>query len=431
MDLFMRLIEEHGYIFLFFSLMLELIIIPIPNELLMTYAGFMVYQDKLNWILAILMAGTGGMIGVSVSYWIGSKLGAPFFYKYGRKVHLGPEKLDKMAAWNERYGKMLLIFAYFIPGVRHITSIFSGITKITFKTFAIFAFPGVFIWVGTFITLGRIFGPKWEQFHQETSKFLVIASIIGAIIYVIYFVIKTNRERIKEDGMLLFEHTFKRFKTFLGIKFFILFVSIIFIGLVSFMVGLIQDFIANEFGQFNVISSMVIHYTFDERWEQVMKVFSRAASWRVLDTIILLTVVWILVNGKNKLMELQFYAVNLIGAVLFGKGLHILFSYLTRGRNFSEEFPSGEMIMAIIVLGFFLYVVIRHPISHLFSVIMVFLEIGVIGMLAVSYSYLDIQQSSDIVGGLAFGGVWVSLVILITEIFRFIDLIKTTPIKGK
>ena len=423
----MKLIDHHGYIFLFFSLMLELIIIPIPNELLMTYAGFLVYQDKLNWVLAIVMAGFGGAIGVSISYWIGSKLGAPFFYKYGKKVHLGPDKMDKMASWNKKYGKTLLVFAYFIPGVRHITSIFSGITKISFKSFAVFAFPGVFIWVGTFITLGKIFGPKWEQFHQQTSKFLVVASIIGAIVYLVYFIIKTNRERISEDSLLLFEHTFKRFKSFIRIKLFILFVSLVFIALVSFMVGLIQDFIANEFGQFNIIASLVVNYTFDERWQSAMEFFAQFASWRALDTVILLTVIWILFKGKNKLMEFQFYALNLIGGLLFGKGLHLLFDYFTEGKNFSDDFPSGIMITSIVVYGFFLYVVIRHPLKPLFSVLMVILEIAVLGMAAISFAYLNIQQPSDLLAGLAFGGVWVSLVILVTEIFRFLALIKNTP----
>ena len=133
-----HLLDQYGYIVLFFSLMLELIIIPIPNEILMSYVGFLVFQGKMNFYLSILTGGLGGIIGVTISYWIGSKLGTPLFYKYGDKIHMGPKKIEQISRWNKKYGKRLLLFCFFIPGVRHITSIFSGITRVSFRYFAIF-----------------------------------------------------------------------------------------------------------------------------------------------------------------------------------------------------------------------------------------------------------------------------------------------------
>lgn len=115
MHLLIHLIDQYGYIVLFFSLMLELIIVPVPNEILMSYVGFLAYQGKVHFALAILFGGLGGIVGVTISYWIGFKLGAPFFYKYGSKFHLGPEKIERISRWNQKYGRRLLLFSFLFP----------------------------------------------------------------------------------------------------------------------------------------------------------------------------------------------------------------------------------------------------------------------------------------------------------------------------
>ena len=150
-------IEHYGYVILFLSLMLELIALPIPGEFLMGYAGVLVFQGKFSWILSVIISGIGSGQGMTISYWIGYRLGVPFFHKHGHRIHMGPDRLEKMSNWFENYGNRLLLIAYFIPGVRHFTGYFSGITHISFRTFAIYAYIGAFIWTGTFISLGKLF----------------------------------------------------------------------------------------------------------------------------------------------------------------------------------------------------------------------------------------------------------------------------------
>ncbi len=65
------LINHYGYIILFSALVLELIAFPLPGELMMTYCGFLVYQSKMNWIISILVATTGVILGITISYFIG------------------------------------------------------------------------------------------------------------------------------------------------------------------------------------------------------------------------------------------------------------------------------------------------------------------------------------------------------------------------
>ncbi|MDP4103964.1 MAG: VTT domain-containing protein [Bacillota bacterium] len=424
MNYLIHLLDQYGYIVLFFSLMLELIIIPIPNEILMSYVGFLVYQGKLNLYAVIIFGGLGGIIGVTISYWIGYKLGTPFFYKYGSKIHMGPDKIDKISRWNKRYGKRLLLFSYFIPGVRHLTSLFSGITRVSFKGYAFFAYIGVYLWVGTFITLGKIFGPKWEQFHTESKRFILIACILIAIVYVIYLLIKIYREKIVDNLLLLFEHTFKKFHSFLKIKILIFSIGVIFIGLFSLMIGLIQDFIANEFNQFNTIASMVIFYLFDDTWKSLMNILNYLTAWKSLTITGCLTLVWIVIMGKNKLLEVQYYLIGIIGALLFGKGLNLLFGQISGNKLGNNTFPSQQTFISIVIFVFFMYAIVRQCKKTWINMIVVTLTIFVLVSIAAARVYLHLQAPSDEVAGYVFGGVWVSFIILIVEVSRLLNLIK-------
>ncbi|MCI1592580.1 MAG: DedA family protein, partial [Heyndrickxia oleronia] len=228
MNEIIQLLNHYGYIVLFLSLLLELIIVPIPNEALMSYVGVLCYQGKMNIILSILFAGVGGVVGATISYWIGYKLGVPFFRKFGHYFHMGPEKMERMSKWYGKYGKVLLIISYFIPGVRHIASIITGVIKLPFVSFCIFSYIGVFLWVGTFIALGNVFGPQWDQYQGEIKKWVVLFSIVIGFFALIYFIFRTNRNYIKESIVLLHQAAFRRFKSFLKIKFLILVIFMLF-----------------------------------------------------------------------------------------------------------------------------------------------------------------------------------------------------------
>ncbi|MDZ5670127.1 VTT domain-containing protein [Bacillus stercoris] len=89
-------------------LCLELIALPGPGEFLMGYAGVLVFQDKLNWALSMLAAGLGSCAGVSISYWIGYRLG-PAIYKYGERIHFGKDRMKKTSRWLAHYGNKLFL----------------------------------------------------------------------------------------------------------------------------------------------------------------------------------------------------------------------------------------------------------------------------------------------------------------------------------
>lgn len=253
-------IDQFGYIVLFIALMLEMIAFPLPGEVLMSYCGFLVYQGHLNWVLSILIAGIGTSIGMTLAYWIGYKLGSPFFEKYGRRFHMGPERIDKTSHWFSKHGNKLLIIAYFIPGVRHITGYFSGITRIPFRTYALFAYSGAFLWVTVFITLGKLLGPQWEQFHTSITKYLIIGGIIAALILITVYIYKKYKLVLKDVAIKILNLTLNLLHTRKRVGFLLSCTAVITLGLIILMIGMIQDLPGNEFQDFNEIIGLVIYF---------------------------------------------------------------------------------------------------------------------------------------------------------------------------
>lgn len=190
MNFVTQLLDKYGYIILFISLFLELLALPLPGEILMSYCGFIVFQGKLNLILCIIVSTLGVISGVTLSYFIGKKIGVKFFYKYGKYIHLGPEKLEKVDTWFDKYGNKLLIFTYFIPGVRHITGYTAGTTNLSYKKFSINSYLGAFIWVTTFIVLGKSLGANWNSVGKYIGRYLILGFLILIIAIGIIYLFK-------------------------------------------------------------------------------------------------------------------------------------------------------------------------------------------------------------------------------------------------
>jgi membrane protein DedA with SNARE-associated domain/membrane-associated phospholipid phosphatase len=413
-----HLMDQYGYYVLGIALMLELLALPLPGEVLMTYAGLMVFQGHLNWVVSILTAGFGASVGMTISYWIGYKLGTPFFEKYGAKIHLGPDKLKKTSQWFERYGNKLLIIAYYIPGIRHITGYFSGVTRLSFRTYMVYAFTGAFLWTGTFRSLGKFLGPKWEQFQHTLTKYLIIAGIVAAVIFVAVYIYRKYRNQLYDVTVTGLNKGVKTFHTLGRVKFLVLISFGVFLTLFIIMAGLVQDLLANEFADFDAVTSYIIHAIFDENWTPWMNRFTYLASLQLLITIAALTLIWILIKRKDRLLETGFLLFVLVGGELWDEGLRRLF-HRAGPQSILNTFPSEQTLITIVFLGFAAYLFVRHiRISWVRSVALL-LVLAASFLVGISRIYFGIQYPSDVIAGYVFGGVWLSLNVVALEIFRF------------
>ncbi|MFL6554756.1 MAG: VTT domain-containing protein [Bacillus sp. (in: firmicutes)] len=418
-------IDQYGYIVLFVALVFELIAIPLPGEVLMTYSGFLVFQGQLNWLVSILVASIGACTGMTLSYWIGFKLGKPFFNKYGHRVHMGPERMEKMSDWFTKHGNKLLIIAYFIPGIRHITGYFSGITRLPFRKYALYAFSGAFFWVTVFITLGKLLGPQWEQFHSSIKKYLIIGSILAAIIIIAFYLYKKYKLELQNTAVKALNLTLNIFHTRKRVGILLTITFALTVSLVILMIGMIQDFLGGEFTDFNKIVGLLVPLMFNKDWTQVMQVLSTLGSRMVHFLLILLTFLWILWRGREKMMELFSLALVTCGGELYEESLRRIFHKFSPARHsiidqFFYSFPSEQQLMTIVIYGFAVFIFVRHSGRIWIHTFVPITALILLALIAISRLYFNLEVPSDMAAGYVFGGVWLGFNILLLEILRLL-----------
>jgi membrane protein DedA with SNARE-associated domain len=193
MDIMIPWITQYGYIGIFSLLMLGIIGLPIPDETLLASVGFLISKEHLDFIPAVLAAFLGSICGISISYIIGRTGGFYLIKKYGHWIRLNEEKLNCAQHWFHRAGKWSLILGYFLPGIRHLTALVAGATKLEYPAFALFAYLGGFIWTLSFISLGYFFTEKWAAISEHIQRNLLIGTGIILIITIAYFLIQKLR----------------------------------------------------------------------------------------------------------------------------------------------------------------------------------------------------------------------------------------------
>jgi membrane protein DedA with SNARE-associated domain len=423
MNFIIELFNHYGYLVLLISLILELIAFPLPGEALMTYCGYVIYTNKMSWPISIIIATIGAITGITTSYFIGSILGIDFFERYGHYVHLDKRRIDKILKWSHSYGNKLLIVAYFIPGVRHVTGYFSGITKVSYKKFAISAYSGAFIWTFTFITLGKLLGANWEKYHSLMARYLVIVGLIVAAIILIVYVYRNYREKIYEGAINILRNSIKVFHSFGTIKVFIAGIAIIFLVFSALVIGIIQDYLANEFGQFDELARYLITRIFDESWNDFMSIFISLASNYVLFLVAIITILWIALKSSNKFKDIEFLIISFLGA----EGLEIILKNIFHRVGPSGKvltFPSGEVFMSVVIYGFMVYMIIKQNKKTWINTIIIGSYLIICFFIGLSLVYSNIQYPSDIAAGFEFGMVWLSLSIILLETYRILPKLR-------
>jgi len=423
------LINHYGYIILFSALVLELIAFPLPGELMMTYCGFLVYQSKMNWIISIIVASAGVISGITISYFVGTKLGTRFFEKYGSYIHLGPAKMEKTSRWFKSSGNKLLILAYFIPGVRHITGYFSGITEIPYKRFAINAYFGAFLWTATFISLGKVLGPNWDKFHGYISKYLIIGSLIISLILITIYAYRNHRARIIETTYKILNRTITTFHSMGKMKVAIAGVGVAFLGFLVLVIGVIQDYLAHEFDQFDIVVSYLVKAIFTSKWSFLIGFFGLLTSVRVLLPLTIFMFIWIIRRNRNRILEIQFLFIVTFGGEVLQYVLRHIFRRLgptSMGQvgNSLFTFPSNQSFMAIVAYGFFVYLIVCHVKRTWPKTVALSIALFICLVVGLNPIFFQTQYPSDVYAGYIFGGVWLSINIILLEVYRILPKIK-------
>jgi membrane protein DedA with SNARE-associated domain len=171
----------YGAPVLFALLALGVVGLPLPDETLLSLTGVLIGQGRLHPVTAYAAAIGGAATGITLSYALGRFAGLPLLLRYGKRLHVDAAAIDRVRVWYSRGGEWLLTGGYFIPGVRHVTAILAGASKLSIATFMTFAYAGAALWASCFITLGYVLGEHWHKILAHFHRHVLLAAVLLAV----------------------------------------------------------------------------------------------------------------------------------------------------------------------------------------------------------------------------------------------------------
>jgi membrane protein DedA with SNARE-associated domain len=185
-----------GYIGVLVAMAIESAMVPLPSELILPYAGFLISDpSKLEplthgpwgfWIV-VLAATVGNTLGSLISYAIGAYGGRPFLERYGRYLLIRPHEIELADAFFARRGNLTVFIGRLLPIVRTFISFPAGVARMPLGPFVLYSTAGAFLWSTLLVWGGTVVGAHWADIRHALQPFdLVIAAL--AVILVVLFV---------------------------------------------------------------------------------------------------------------------------------------------------------------------------------------------------------------------------------------------------
>jgi membrane protein DedA with SNARE-associated domain len=189
MDEFYLLIENYGYLIVFFGVVLGTMGIPFPSAAVLLAAGVLVQQGHLGLRWVIVFGAFGAIVGNQIGYWVGYQAGRPFVLKWGRHVKLTPERLEWVERLFARHGGKAVFAGRFFSVSRVLEALVAGTTRMHWGTFVFYSVLGGVVWATAVVLAGYLFGQGWgaaQNWPERTPFLLVLLLLIAPGVYLAY-----------------------------------------------------------------------------------------------------------------------------------------------------------------------------------------------------------------------------------------------------
>ncbi|MCL5256251.1 MAG: DedA family protein [Chloroflexi bacterium] len=197
-DFLRNLIQSVGWVGVVVAMAIESACIPLPSEVTMPLAGWMLVRDlglgPWNLLWAGFYGAVGCTIGSAIAYWVGALGGRPLVERYGKYVLISTHHLETADRWFARWGQATAFFSRLLPVVRTFISFPAGVTRMNFPKFLLYSFLGSFPWSLGLAYAGYLTGEHWEDIRNAMRPFdLPIAAII--VLLIVFFIYRNLRFR--------------------------------------------------------------------------------------------------------------------------------------------------------------------------------------------------------------------------------------------
>ena len=185
-----------GYAGVGLAMALESAMVPLPSELILPFAGFMVSDQALiepitgqpwNFWIAVIVGTIGNTLGSLVAYTIGAYGGRPFLERYGKYILIREHELDVADEFFRKYGSATVFFGRLLPIVRTFISFPAGVTRMPIGKFILYSTLGALPWSIALVWAGEQLGANWVEIRHMLQPFdlaiavLVVAAALGLL----------------------------------------------------------------------------------------------------------------------------------------------------------------------------------------------------------------------------------------------------------
>lgn len=185
------LYTSFGYAGVVVAMAVESAAIPLPSELILPFAGWVVSRGLTEpltgsaWSYwgAVVAGVVGNTLGSLVAYYVGMYGGRPLLERYGKYVLISHHDLDVADRWFSRWGEATVFFSRMLPIIRTFISVPAGIARMPVWRFTLFSILGALPWVMLLVWGGVVLGDNWLQVKSALRglDYLVAAALVAAV----------------------------------------------------------------------------------------------------------------------------------------------------------------------------------------------------------------------------------------------------------
>lgn len=182
----MNTIQGMGYWGVVLLMGIESCCIPLPSEVIMPFAGYLVFTGHMNLWWAGFAGAVGCVVGSIPAYYLGMYGGRPLIMKYGKYILINPHDLDMADRWFEKHGDITVFAARLLPVIRTFIAFPAGVNKMNMTKFIIYTFVGSFPWCLGLAYAGLKLGENWDKtlkpwFHKFDAVIGVVLVLAIAL----------------------------------------------------------------------------------------------------------------------------------------------------------------------------------------------------------------------------------------------------------
>jgi len=417
--LLIHYITQYGYPGLYVILLVSILGLPLPDEFLLTFVGFMSFSGQLNPVLAIISSAAGSMTGITLAYFLGRFFEAKVLAHL--KKHAGSERLEKVLSWYHKHGGKLLAVGYFIPGVRHLSGYIAGLSRLSYRQFAFFSYLGAIAWTSLFIVLGRTLGSRWETILPIIHRYSILLGVISAILFMAFYLLYKNHERWLAWLTTEFLRLPSRYRSLGKLRLLITVSGAAFLGLFIFLMSLIQDFVANDVAEFDelVVSGLELA---SPPWVIHLMQQINALSTHVVILCVFLVAIFALRHETKQWLHVLPLGLAWGGGALVDH----LFRFIFRGENiaiFENIVPFQTPNTGFLLAGLSFYAVLAYLLarekSRLSQLGLLLGGLLLLLLIGISPIYLLIHTPSAMVTALTVSGLWAFVCVFLYELHLY------------